>query len=294
VSRRVLLTGATGFIGRHLPALLTERGYDVTPVSRATGVDLLAPGAAEAVVAAAQPTHLLHLAWYAVPGAFWTSPENVRWVEASLALLRAFVAAGGERAVMAGTCAEYDWSGGVCVEGVTPLAPATLYGRAKNALREVAEGYAEQEGRSLAWGRIFFVYGPGEAPGRLVSSVAEALVSGEEAMTSEGDQRRDFLHVEDLAGAFAALLDSAVTGPVNLASGEAPAVREIVDEVARAAGRPELVRRGAVPTREGDPPLIAADFTRLREEVGWRPRHTLREGIEDTVAWWRSTTLPAR
>src|SRR3954452_23524389 len=141
-SGRVLVTGATGFIGHHLPELLSSRGFEVATVSRAGGVDLLEPGAPERVVAEVQPTHLLHLAWYAEPGKYWTSPENVRWVEASLALLRAFAAGGGRRAVLAGTCAEYDWAHGFCSEGVTPLAPWTLYGPSKHALREMAESFA--------------------------------------------------------------------------------------------------------------------------------------------------------
>jgi nucleoside-diphosphate-sugar epimerase len=289
---RVLVTGATGFIGHHLPALLRARGHEVHAVGHEA--DLLAPGAPQRLVETAGASHLIHLAWHVPPGEFWTSAENVRWVEASLALVRAFAAAGGERAVLAGTCAEYDWSDGVCSEARTPLRPRSLYARAKHAVHLVGEGLAEQAGLSFAWGRIFFVYGPREPDGRLVSSVASALVRGAEAPTSEGLQRRDFLHAGDLAAAFAALLDSPVTGAVNLASGEAVAVGDVVDEVARAAGRPELVRRGALPSRPGDPPLIVADVGRLRDEVGWRPSRSLAEGVAETVAWWRSTTLPAR
>src|SRR5437763_607652 len=145
---------------------------------------------------------------------------------------------GPTRAVLAGTCAEYDWSYGFCSEGVTPLAPQTLYGTAKHALRQVAEAFASQAGLSLAWGRIFFVYGPREDERRLVASVARALLAGEEAPTSEGSQLRDFLHVDDVAGAFAALLDAeGVTGAVNIGSGVPVSVRAVVEEVARAAGR---------------------------------------------------------
>jgi nucleoside-diphosphate-sugar epimerase len=278
---RVLLTGATGFIGRHAEQALRARGHDVVAVSRATGHDLLEPGVPERVIAEVAPTHLLHLAWYAEHGAFWASEENLRWVAASLELLRAFQ---GERAVLAGTCAEYDWAHGYCVEDVTPLAPATLYGAAKHALHTVA---AKQDRFSLAWGRIFFVYGPHEDPRRLVASVARALVRGEEAPTSEGTQRRDFLHAADLADAFAALVGSDFDGAVNMGSGEPTAVREVVSEVARAAGREDLVRFGAMPMRPDDPPLLAGDVRRLHDEVGWRPSRTLRAGIAETVAWWK-------
>ena len=94
---------------------------------------------------------LLHLAWATEHGAFWTSPDNVRWLEASLALLRAFVAGGGARAVVAGTCAEYSWSteADVLAEEA-PLEPATLYGASKAALLGAGGTFLEQEGVELA------------------------------------------------------------------------------------------------------------------------------------------------
>ncbi|MGH2979490.1 MAG: NAD-dependent epimerase/dehydratase family protein [Solirubrobacterales bacterium] len=276
---RVLVTGATGFIGSHALRALEERGHEVDAVT----ADLLDPGTAEEIIRAARPTHLLHLAWYAVPGKFWTAPENEAWVEATLRLLRDFYAAGGERAVGAGTCAEYDWtSGGLLSETDTPLRPATLYGRAKAETFTAASELGE-----LAWGRIFFLYGPREHPDRLVSSVARRLLAGEEAQTSAGTQVRDFMHVADVAAAFAALVDSDVTGAVNIGSGEPVTVRAVVEEVARATGRHDLLRVGALPQREGEPAELVADVRRLRDEAGFEPRYDLRSGIADTVAWWR-------
>jgi nucleoside-diphosphate-sugar epimerase len=302
---RVLVTGATGFIGRGTLAPLVERGYEVHAVARGAGQqapgvqwhagDLLAAGTAAEIIDAVRPTHLLHLAWEARPGIFWNSPDNLAWVEASLRLLRAFAEAGGERAVLAGTCAEYEWSDEVhCTEGVTPLRPATLYGAAKHGLHVVAERYAEQAGISLAWGRVFFVYGPHEHPARLASSVASALVRGEPAGTSAGTQVRDFLYSEDLADAFVALLASAVDGPVNLAAGDPRPIREVVEALAAAAGAPELLRIGARPTNPAEPAAITAAVERLRDEVGWAPPRTLEERAADTVAWWRQAGIAGR
>jgi nucleoside-diphosphate-sugar epimerase len=296
---RVLVTGATGFIGRHALGPLVRAGHEVHAVTTREDVaseepvtwhraDLL-QGAD--VVAEVEPELLVHLAWYVEPGRFWTSPLNVRWVEASLAALRAFADAGGRRAVMAGTSAEYDWRAADdrCHEERTPLRPATLYGTAKHALHAVAARYGEQAGFELAWGRIFFVYGPGEPDGRLVPSVGRGLLAGEPVPTTRGDQVRDFMHVEDVAAAFAALADSGVTGAVNVASGEPVAVREVVDGLAEAAGRPDLLQQGALPDREGDPPRLVADATRLREEVGFRPRIGLAEGLRSSLEWLRSS-----
>jgi nucleoside-diphosphate-sugar epimerase len=155
-------------------------------------------------------------------------------------------------------------------------------------MRAAGEELAAERGFGFSWGRIFFVYGPHEQPGRLVSQVAESLVKGEPTPTSEGTQRRDFLHARDVAAAFVALLDSDVRGAVNIGSGVAVPVRDVVTLIAEAAGRSELVRFGEVPQRAGDPPVIEADVRRLRDEVGWRPEIPLAEGIRETVEWWKT------
>jgi nucleoside-diphosphate-sugar epimerase len=272
-------------VARRPPAAPGAGAADV----RWHAADLLDAPQRRALAAAVGASHLLHLAWYAEPGAFWTAPENAAWVEASIRLLRVFADHGGKRVTMSGSCAEYDWTGaGRLSEHDTPVRPATYYGRCKAALASVGEGLAAERGFSFSWGRIFFVYGPHEQPGRLVSQVAEALVRGEPAPTSEGNQRRDFLHARDVAAAFVALLDSDVTGAVNIGSGSAVPVRQVVSEIADAAGRPDLVRWGEVPPRPGDPPLIEADVGRLRDEVGWRPAISLAEGIRETVEWWKA------
>ncbi|MDQ3998006.1 MAG: NAD-dependent epimerase/dehydratase family protein, partial [Gemmatimonadota bacterium] len=239
---RVLVTGATGFVASRALPLLVDRGFEVHAVSRARRAaevpvawhtaDLLEPGAADALVSAVRPTHLLHFAWVTTPGEYWTTPENVEWVEASLRLVRAFAAADGTRAVFAGSCAEYDWSYGICVEGTTPLGPRRLYGVCKNSLREIVDAFGPASGLSTAWGRVFFLYGPGEHPARLVPSVARALLAGVEARCSDGHQIRDFLHVDDVAAAFVRLLESDVRGPVNIASGTGTSVRDVVAQLA--------------------------------------------------------------
>jgi nucleoside-diphosphate-sugar epimerase len=251
--------------------------------------DLLEPTTARDLMERLRPERLLHLAWIAKPGVYWTSPENICWVEATLRLLREFADHGGRRAVIAGSCAEYDWwsGSGLCVESSTPLRPATLYGISKDATRALSEGFAAAVGIELSWGRIFYLYGPGEPGTRLVPFVAQALLEGRPAGVGDGLQVRDFLHVDDVAEALVALLESHIEGPVNIGSGRGVAVRDVIELVARSAERPELVRFGARPPRAREPPSLIADVGRLQREVGFQPRIPLQAGIEETVAWWR-------
>jgi nucleoside-diphosphate-sugar epimerase len=122
-----------------------------------------------------------------------------------------------------------------------------------------------------------------------VPSVGRALLAGEPVLTTRGDQIRDFMHVEDVAAAFAALVDADIIGPVNVASGEPVAVRQVVDELAAVVGRRDLLRPGALSEREGDPPRLLADVSRLREQAGFAPRIGLTEGLRGTLEWLRTT-----
>ena len=297
MERVALLTGARGLIGRHAIGALLECGFAVHAVSRGPGgnghdgaviwhrADLTDASAARDLLARVRPTHLLHLAWYVEHGAFWVSPENDVWRRASLAILDAFE---GERVVCAGTCAEYDWSspGGTFDELASPLGPTTPYGVAKDSLRREAQSRCAARGVSFAWGRIFFLHGPGEHPERLVPSVTLALLAGRAARCTDGRQVRDFMHASDVARGFAALLASDVDGPVNVASGEGVAVAQLVVWIGEALDRPELIELGALPNRPGEPERIVARIERLRDEVRFNPAFTAREAIEQTVRWW--------
>lgn len=250
--------------------------------------DLLAPRVVSRLVQEVRPTHLLHLAWYTVPKKYWSAPENLEWVAASLLLAREFARQGGRRAVFAGTCAEYEWSGERYSEYGTPCRPASFFGLCKHGLYTLVDRFATEAGFSHAWARIFFLYGPYEHPARLVAAVTRSLLAGGRAPCSPGLHSRDFLHVEDAARALVALLKSEVTGPVNIASGQPVAIREIAVKVGDILGYRDRLDFGALPPPSGEPLVMYADVTRLTREVGWKPGYTLDSGLRHTVEWWRS------
>lgn len=302
--KKLMVTGANGFIGVHALHRLEKLGYEVHGIALegeslkepAKGpditwhrLDLMDELQRARIFDEVRPQCLLHLAWYTEHGKYWTADANLDWVRASLGMLKAFSRAGGERAVIAGTCAEYDW-GRVqqpCIEDLTPTEPRTLYGASKNGLRLISSAFCRQNGISLAWGRIFQPFGPYEPRPRLVPSVILSLLRGEQARCTAGDQLRDFMHTGEVASAFAALLRSRVEGAVNIASGRPTAIKDLVMMMARKLGHPELLRMGAIPVAPDDPPALLADVKRLNGEVGWRPEGDMDAWLDRTIEWWR-------
>lgn len=293
--KKALITGARGFIGRQTFPFLKERGFEVHAVGRGpkpefipvdvqwTTIDLHDISSHAHLFKTSQPTHLLHMAWYAEPGKYWTSLENFHWVQTSLNLFQEFVENGGERIVGAGTCAEYQWDYGFCSENLTPLKPWTPYGVCKKALQEMLDQFASRVGISYGWGRIFFLYGPHEYAARLVSSIILSLLQDQPAKCSPGEQVRDFLHVQDVASAFVTLLDSEYFGPINIGSGDPVPVQRIIKIIANKLERENLIQWGALSAPKNEPPILTADTRNLKEKLGWTPYFGLQEGLEHTI-----------
>lgn len=298
--KTVLVTGATGIIGRHAVNTLLANGVNAVAIARGgfervplkcemRRIDLLDREATQAAVREIKPDGLLHLAWISAHGRFWNSPENLDWLASSVYLLRAFAEAGGQRVVAAGTCVEYDCSRPITsrIDESKECRPATFYGWAKHGLRQVLAAYAQEAGLKHAWGRLFLLYGEDEPQQRLAPTVARALLRGLPAECTSGNQVRDFLDTRDAGAAFAKLLLSTVDGPVNICSGEAISIADFAGRIAKIIGRPELLRLGALPDRPDDPPYLVGDPSRLTHEVGFAPAIPLDQGLRDTVARWR-------
>lgn len=288
--RRILITGGSGFVGRHAAAHLAGLGHEVSVASRrphglagveGVRLDLLCDDPAP-MLARTAPDILIHLAWTTEHGRFWSSPANLDWLAATVRLARMFREGGGSRFVGVGTCFEYDLDQAPETGFVETMEtkPRLLYAAAKDATRRAIEAYAAMSGLSFAWARLFHQYGPGECEDRLAPSIAKAIRAGEPARCTTGRQRRDFMHAADAGRAIAMAALSDLIGPVNVASGEATTVAEVAQTIGRLLGRPDLVTLGALPERAGDPPVLLADVARLRG-IGFTPAFSLERGLSD-------------
>jgi nucleoside-diphosphate-sugar epimerase len=291
----VLVTGASGFLGRHCLERLLGEPCRIHAVNRSGAgpggdrvrwhaADLRDPAAAARLVAEIRPTHLLHAAWIAIPGVFWKAPENLDWLAAGLALARAFGEAGGLCFLGLGSCAEYDWRAGRFAEDETPIRPATLYGKAKAAMWTALEACAALYGFCASWGRIFLPYGSGDAPERLIPTVIDRLRRGQPVPLSEASQERDFIYAPDAADLMVRLLAVPLPGPFNIATGRGVSVRRAVEYVADRLGGRDRLEFGARPALVEEPARLVGDMAKVEALVGWSAPTALEAGLDRVLA----------
>jgi nucleoside-diphosphate-sugar epimerase len=287
----VLVTGASGFLGGHILTRLVGENCTLHAVNRqglgpARGrvvwhaADLRVADAALDLVRQVRPTHLLHNAWIAVPGRFWSDPENLDWLQAGLALLRGFGEVGGRRFVGVGTCAEYDWQQTCFIEDETPIRPATLYGKSKAAMWAAAQAYGACYGFSAAWGRIFLPYGPGDSAQRLIPMIFASLLAERPVALGDGTQERDFIYAPDVADLLVRLLVVVGDGAFNVGTGRGTEIGAVAGRIADRLGGRALLRFDAARAASEQPRRIVADMSKVGERLGWFATGRLEDELE--------------
>ncbi|MCL4552158.1 MAG: NAD(P)-dependent oxidoreductase [Candidatus Marsarchaeota archaeon] len=299
---KVLLTGATGFIGSHVARVLIDQGNEVYAVVRGSSdlrrindlvsllhlvpCDLLAFDELDDHFARIQPEVCINSAWYAVPGKYLSAQENLDLMHASIHLATSLSRCGCKRFVGIGTCFEYDTGVGYLSEN-SPTRPDNLYAATKLALQLILTQLSSVLRMEVAWVRLFYQYGPFEDERRLVASLIRSLLRGKGVRLTRGEQIRDFLHVEDVASAIWAVANSDLEGLFNVGSGSPVAVRDIAARIGAILGRSELIELGALPYATNESMFICARISSAMENTNWIPKYDLEEGLRSTVEWWR-------
>lgn len=270
MKKRVLLTGATGFVGRQILETLLQADVRLRLVVRDGGESRL-PQLGEAEIVRTADLFkatadwwattcqgvdtVVHAAWYAEPGLYMQSPKNLDCLAGTLQLAAGCMRAGVQRFVGIGSCSEYDMSAGhLSID--TSLSPTTPYAGAKAAAFLALSTLLPMQGISFAWARLFYLHGEGEDARRLVPYLRARLSAGEPAELTSGTQIRDYLDVAEAGAQIAALALGAQTGAVNICSGRAQTVRELAEQIADEYGRRDLLRFGARADNHFDPPCV--------------------------------------
>lgn len=280
---RVLVTGASGFIGLHVTRLLSQSGHHVIALHRRNdaGAHDGVPDAAENVIldlasprpgsiAAIEPEACIHLAWHARPPTYLVDvPRNVASAAATLWLLEELVNSSCRRFVFAGSCLED--------------APVkTIYAAAKRSVHQLLPHLGN--GMTTVCAHIFNVYGPGEHPGRLIPTLVRALSTQRPVDAIPGDEMRHYVFVEDVASALKTLVETEVRDQVDVCLSEPVRMDTIYDALERITATHGLINRGAA-TVQHRPPHPTRSTT-LRH-AGWRPLVDIEQGLERSVAGLR-------
>lgn len=296
MNQRVLVTGGAGFVGAALVRQALSQGAEVAVLTRAAtdlqrladrrgdirfiGGDLADAESYQPAVNAFQPDVCFHLAWVTEPGKYLHSPLNAQFILYSADLLRCLFSAGCSQIVSTGTCFEYARSDAELSED-SPLDYCTPYASSKNLTAQLCLELAKRAGAKFAWGRLFYMYGPGDHPKRLLPSLIAALKQDRDFPTTDGAQRADYLHVRDVAAALWSLAGH--NGVFNVCSGEAIAVRDLITAVADLMGKRHLVKFGALQRPADLPMSIYGSRQKLSQATDWSPEIGLLDGLRNVI-----------
>lgn len=301
---RILLTGATGFLGAHVlrhllredrheaavlvrPTSDTWRIAELLPRVRRIEGDLRDLAAVEPALAHFAPQTVLHLAWDGVGNQDRNNLKQTRNLECSVQLLELVQRCGAKHWIALGSQAEYGPYTQRIPEDAPPR-PTTLYGVTKLSAGLLTQELCHRLAVRFAWLRLFSSYGEMDNPGWLIPDLILRLLKGQRPALTAGTQQWDYLYVHDAAAAICAVAEHPdAAGIFNLGSGQTHTIRSVVEKV-RDLINPRLpLGFGEVPFRPNQVMHLQADIERLRGEVGFSPRVALDDGLARTVEWYR-------
>ncbi|SEQ32408.1 dTDP-6-deoxy-L-talose 4-dehydrogenase (NAD+) [Devosia sp. YR412] len=275
---RVAVIGASGFIGRHLVPSLVAQGTEVVATARDVarldhleGIEKVALDISDAAGAfdrLGRPNVVVHLGWGGLP-----NYKSLHHFEHELPLqydfLKQLIVDGASRLVITGTCLEYGMKSGELSELDTPE-PTNAYALAKHILHRQLELLQTQLPFELSWCRLFYLYGQGQAPTSLWSSLHAAIERGETRFNmSQGDQLRDFLPIERATELLATIsLSHKGLGPINICSGKGISVRALVESWIAAAGSQIVPNLGHYPYPDYEPFAFWGNAEKLHRTTG--------------------------
>ncbi|MBN2446034.1 MAG: NAD(P)-dependent oxidoreductase [Phycisphaerae bacterium] len=300
---RILLTGATGFLGAHLLRHLLSRGHtaavllrphtdpwriaDQLPRVHRIDADLANAPAAESALADFAPETLIHLAWAGVINADRDDLRQLDNVTHTVELLKTANRAGVQHYIALGSQAEYG-PANQRLDETHSTNPTTLYGASKLAACVLTRRLCDQFGLRFAWLRLFSAYGEMDNPAWMIPYLIMRLLKREEPELTAGTQLWDHIYAGDAAAAICAVAEQpAAAGIFNLGSGQARPLREIIEKLRDLVDPALPLGLGQVPFRPDQVMHLEANIDRLRACTGWSPAVSLADGLARTVNWYR-------
>jgi nucleoside-diphosphate-sugar epimerase len=288
---KILVTGATGFIGRAFCHEAIQRGHQILALTRDPAVQIvpevqIAAGSLADTpweqVAAFAPDAALHLAWIAEPGVYLNSPENELWLEQSKTWLRRLIEIGVPYLAGTGTCIEYAPSNEPLHETTSRIEPAFPYSRAKAALFQWLQHECEESAINWNWFRVFYPYGPGEHHHRICSSLINQLRAGRSLTLRTPDSTKDYIFIEDAARALCQTIEARLSGAVNVGTGQGVSIKSLATRVAYLLQADASLVQQAAQIDHDPSPVVLAD-NRLLQSIGWKQQISLDDGLQRLI-----------
>jgi nucleoside-diphosphate-sugar epimerase len=289
-NKKVIVTGASGLIGKEVLMPLQEAGFEVYVIIRNTQIinqnginilkgDLFYKDRLESIFKDIKPSYLLNLAW-ATKEDYSTSNINFDFLKAGLDLLKFFKENGGKRAIFAGTISEYAFKDTPLKE-TDRIEPLTVYAHCKNHLRQLAQLYCDNNNISFGWGRISYVFGINESTKRLTAHLINSFLNNKEAIINCGSLIRDYIFTKDIAEAFVKFLDSDIEGIVNVSSGNGISLADYAKLIANKLNKIQYLK--ILEENLNQPHIIVGDNTKLIKEVGYKIQYDCNRGIDEIL-----------
>ena len=287
MSKKVLLTGGTGLIGKESIPFLLKDGFEIYAIAledkKSDDINwikcnLFDTESVKSIIEKIKPEFLLNFAWI-TGGDYLTSEKNHMFKNAGLEMLKLFKQNGGKRAVYAGTCFEYDITGEVLKE-TSPINPKTLYAQSKNELHIACEKYSKENNLSFGWGRIFYVFGRNEHPSRLTAKLLDAMKRNEQFDLGAPNNLLDYMYTKDIAEAFVKFLQNDYSGSVNICTGNGILLKDYALKIQELSGRKNLIKY------DSEKPasiVCVGNNSILTEIIGFKPKYTVEQALKEIV-----------
>ena len=300
---KVLVTGATGFIGSHLTRRLVLEGAKVSIISRPGAntfriddildkiriyhLDLIDYDLVEQAVKDIRPQKVFHLAGHTnVERGFYTVNDSIQDIQYTVNLLRSLQDIGYDCFIYTGTCEEYG-NNPVPFKEDQRLNPVSPYSASKAATTLYCQMFYKTLGCSIVILRPFLAYGPYQNPSRFISNIILSALEKKELKMTGGEQTREFNYVSDIVDGFikASITKKAIGEIINIGNGIEYTLKEVVEKITSIIGNPVKVSYGALPYRPGETWHFYCDNTKAKRLLNWEPKIDLDTGLKRTIDW---------
>lgn len=304
--RRVFITGASGFVGANIARALITKNYDVHALNRTKHIswrlkdistsitvhigDITNILSLKKILKKVKPDYIIHLATY---GAYHYQTELEKVIQVNIEGTKNLLEASRDIPykcfINTGSSSEYGFNNNSMKE-TDPCNPISYYAATKLASTNICKVFAQINNKPIITLRLFSVFGPYEEPGRFVPTIMKSLIRGENIKITPGNQRRDFVYIDDVSNVYLQILTlgNKIQGEIcNIGTGKEYTNDEIVKNLFSIAKKKTQVKKGGYPKRTWDTSHWRANITHTRKILGWKPKYTLDMGLLKTYSWFQ-------